>query len=159
MATALRHDLATEMRELGQRARAAAQILATTPRALKDQALRAGADRLRARESDILAANAKDMTAAQERGLRASLLDRLALDATRIEATAAGLAAIAELEDPVGTACMAASGRPASRSPSCRHARIARDEKKLSEPPRRIAALPALRHRAPASAVTFGRDS
>jgi glutamate-5-semialdehyde dehydrogenase len=103
MATALRHDLATEMRELGQRARAAAQILATTPRSLKDQALRAGADRLRARESDILAANAKDMTAAQERGLRASLLDRLALDASRIEAMAAGIEAIADLEDPVGT--------------------------------------------------------
>ena len=103
MATALRHDLATEMRELGQRARAAAQILATTPRASKDQALRAGAKRLRARESDILAANAKDMTAAQERGLRASLLDRLALDASRIEAMAAGIEAIADLEDPVGT--------------------------------------------------------
>jgi glutamate-5-semialdehyde dehydrogenase len=102
MATALRHDLATEMRELGQRARAAAQVLATTPRTPKDQALRAGADRLRARESDILAANAKDMTAAQERGLRASLLDRLALDASRIEAMAAGLEAIADLEDPIG---------------------------------------------------------
>ena len=103
MATALRHDLATEMRELGQRARAAAQILATAPRAPKDQALRAGAKRLRARESDILAANAKDVTAAQERGLRASLLDRLALDASRIEAMAAGIEAIADLEDPVGT--------------------------------------------------------
>ena len=103
MATALRHDLATEMRELGQRARAAAQILATAPRTSKDQALRAGAKRLRARESDILAANAKDMAAAQERGLRASLLDRLALDASRIEAMAAGIEAIADLEDPVGT--------------------------------------------------------
>ena len=103
MATALRHDLATEMRELGQRARAAAQILATAPRAAKDQALRAGARRLRARDSDILAANAKDMSAAQERGLRASLLDRLALDASRIEAMAAGIEAIADLEDPVGT--------------------------------------------------------
>ncbi|HSC09138.1 MAG TPA: glutamate-5-semialdehyde dehydrogenase, partial [Steroidobacteraceae bacterium] len=99
----MRHDLATEMRELGERARAAAQILATTPRATKDQALRAGAASLRARQSDILAANAKDMAAAQERGLRASLLDRLALDPARIEAMAAGLEAIAELEDPVGT--------------------------------------------------------
>ena len=43
------------------------------------------------------------MAAAQERGLRASLLDRLALDAARIEAMAAGLEAIADLEDPVGT--------------------------------------------------------
>jgi glutamate-5-semialdehyde dehydrogenase len=91
------------MHELGERARAAAQIMATTPRTVKDQALRAGADGLRARQSEILAANARDMAAAQERGLRASLLDRLALDAVRIEAMAAGLEAIARLADPVGT--------------------------------------------------------
>ena len=102
MATALRHDLEAEMRALGERARAAAQILATTPRARKDEALRAGAASLRARQNEILAANAKDMAAAQERGVRESLLDRLALDAVRIEAMAAGLEAIAELEDPVG---------------------------------------------------------
>jgi glutamate-5-semialdehyde dehydrogenase len=102
MATALRHDLAAEMRELGERARAAAQILATTPRASKDQALRAGASSMRAQQSDILAANARDMAAAQERSLRASLLDRLALDAVRIEAMAASLETIAGLDDPVG---------------------------------------------------------
>ncbi|HLT03155.1 MAG TPA: gamma-glutamyl-phosphate reductase, partial [Geminicoccaceae bacterium] len=109
MATALRHDLAAdhdleaEMRRLGERARAAARVLATTPRAPKDQALRAAAASLRARQSQILAANAKDMSAARERGLRNALLDRLALDAVRIEAMAAGLEAVAELEDPVGT--------------------------------------------------------
>ena len=90
------------MRELGERARAAARILAATPRALKDQALCAAADSLRARQSELLAANAKDMAAAQARGLRASLLDRLALDAVRVEAMAAGLEAVAALEDPVG---------------------------------------------------------
>jgi glutamate-5-semialdehyde dehydrogenase len=103
MATALRHDLAGEMRELGERARAAAHLLATTPRAVKDKALFAGASSLRAQQADILAANARDMAAAQERGVRASLLDRLALDAVRIEAMAAGLEAIAGLDDPVGT--------------------------------------------------------
>jgi glutamate-5-semialdehyde dehydrogenase len=102
MATAVRFDLTATMHELGARARAAAQVLATTPRAVKDRALRAGAKSLRARQSEILAANAKDMSAAQERGLRVSLLDRLALDAVRIEAMAAGLEAVAELEDPVG---------------------------------------------------------
>jgi len=103
MATALRRDLEAEMRTLGEQARAAAQVLATAQSTRKDQALRAGAASLRARQSEILAANAKDMSAAQERGLRASLLDRLALDAVRIEAMAAGLEAIAGLEDPVGT--------------------------------------------------------
>jgi glutamate-5-semialdehyde dehydrogenase len=102
MAIAVRFDLTATMRELGARARAAAQVLATTARAKKDEALRAGATSLRARQSEILAANAKDMAAAQERGLRASLLDRLALDAVRIEAMAAGLEVVAKLEDPVG---------------------------------------------------------
>jgi hypothetical protein len=59
----------------------------------------------------------------------------------------------------VGTFWIAASGRPASRRPACRHSRIAPEEWKLSEPPRRIAALPDLRHNAPASAVTLGRLS
>jgi glutamate-5-semialdehyde dehydrogenase len=103
MATAVRFDLTATMHELGAQACAAAQVLATTPRAAKDRALRAGAGSLRARQNEILAANAKDMSAAQERGLRASLLDRLALDAVRIEAMAAGLEAVAELKDPVGT--------------------------------------------------------
>jgi glutamate-5-semialdehyde dehydrogenase len=103
MATALRHDLDAEMQALGERARAAAQMLATTPRAAKDRALCAGAAALRDRQSEILAANAKDMAAAQERGLRAALLDRLALDGVRIEAMAAALEAVATLADPVGT--------------------------------------------------------
>ena len=103
MATALRHDLAADqdlaakMRELGERALAAARILAATPRALKDQALCAAAESLRDRQNELLAANARDMAAAHERGLRASLLDRLALDAVRVEAMAAGLEAVAEL--------------------------------------------------------------
>jgi glutamate-5-semialdehyde dehydrogenase len=102
MATALRHDLDAEMRALGREARAAAQILAITPRPAKDKALRAGAASLRGREADILAANAQDMAAAQARDLRPSLLDRLALDAVRIEAMAEGLEAVAGLDDPVG---------------------------------------------------------
>ena len=56
----------------------------------------------------------------------------------------------------VGTSWIAASGRPAARRPATRPAWIARDEWRLSEPPRRIAALPAFRQSAPASAVTFG---
>ena len=49
MATALRHDLEAEMQALGERARSAAQLLATTPRAAKDRALQAAAAALRAR--------------------------------------------------------------------------------------------------------------
>jgi glutamate-5-semialdehyde dehydrogenase len=102
MATALRHDLEATMYALGDSARAAARALATVPRAAKDRALLAGAGRLRADGAAILEANARDLGAARERGLRASLLDRLALDEGRIEAMAAGLEAVAALDDPIG---------------------------------------------------------
>jgi glutamate-5-semialdehyde dehydrogenase len=102
MATALRHDLEADMRALGERARSAARILATAPRATKDRALHAAAAALRARREEILAANARDLAAARERGLRASLLDRLALDGKRVEAMALGLEAVAALADPIG---------------------------------------------------------
>jgi glutamate-5-semialdehyde dehydrogenase len=102
MATALRHDLEASMQELGESARAAARVLATVRREAKDRALLAAALRLRAQRATILEANARDVSAARERGLRASLLDRLALDAARIEAMAAGLKAVAALDDPIG---------------------------------------------------------
>jgi len=54
---------------------------------------------------------------------------------------------------------IAASGRPAAARPSCMHAAIAWLERIASDPPRRMAALPDLRHSEAASAVTFGRDS
>ena len=59
----------------------------------------------------------------------------------------------------VGTSWIAASGSPAAASPATSPAWIACAERRLSEPPRRIAAFPAFRHSAPASAVTFGRLS
>jgi glutamate-5-semialdehyde dehydrogenase len=102
MATALRHDLETDMLALGERARQAARVLATTPRTAKDRALEAAASALRTRADEILAANAQDLAAARERGLRPALLDRLALDESRIEAMAAGLEAVVALPDPVG---------------------------------------------------------
>src|SRR5258708_1142584 len=59
----------------------------------------------------------------------------------------------------VGTSVMVASGKPASRKPCTRQSWIARQERKLSEPPRRITALPDFRHSTPASAATLGRLS
>ena len=60
----------------------------------------------------------------------------------------------------VGTSWIASSGRPAARQP-LDQAGVdrARRMRRLSEPPRRITALPALRQSAPASAVTLGRLS
>ena len=102
MATALRHDLAATMHQLGEDARTAARQLANTSGEAKDRALRAAAASLRASEDDILAANAKDMAAAEQRQLSPAMLDRLALNPSRVEAMAAGLEAIAAQADPVG---------------------------------------------------------
>jgi len=96
-------DLGAVMTDLGRRARAASATLAQAPRAAKDKALLAAAAALRGQTDRILEANARDVAAAEARGQRASLVDRLKLDAGRLDGIAAGLEAIAELPDPVGT--------------------------------------------------------
>jgi glutamate-5-semialdehyde dehydrogenase len=97
---AISADLAAAMAEIGRRARRAAAELALAPAAAKTAALYAAARAVRERESDILAANARDLGEAE--GLAPALRDRLALDARRLAAVADGLEAIAELPDPVG---------------------------------------------------------
>jgi len=94
--------LTDEMLSLGRAAKTASQKLAQAPREKKDLALRAMAAEIRAQAAKILAANERDMKAAREKGLSAALLDRLLLDAKRVEAMAAGLEGIAELPDPIG---------------------------------------------------------
>ena len=51
------------------------------------------------------------------------------------------------------------AGNPEACNPMVRHSAIAVLEARDSEPPRKIAALPDLRHRLAASTVTLGRDS
>jgi len=95
-------DLAATMAEIGQRARAAAAALALASAEAKVGALRAAARVVRARQGEILAANARDLEEAESEGLFAAMRDRLALNPKRLEAIAGGLEAIAELPDPVG---------------------------------------------------------
>jgi len=90
------------MTALGQAARAAATDLATTSGDQRNAALAAAAVALRSGSTAILAANEKDMAAAQERGLGGSMLDRLLLDEDRVEAMASGIETIIGLRDPVG---------------------------------------------------------
>jgi glutamate-5-semialdehyde dehydrogenase len=90
------------MHALGAAAVAAQAPLAQSSTAARNTALRAAATALRARHGAILEANNMDLAAARGRGLSAALLDRLALDAGRIEAMARGLEEIAALPDPVG---------------------------------------------------------
>jgi glutamate-5-semialdehyde dehydrogenase len=95
-------DPAALIAEMGRRARAAAAILALASTATKAAALKAAAAALRTRQDAIIAANGEDMARGKANGLSGALLDRLMLDAQRIEGMAAGLEAIAALPDPVG---------------------------------------------------------
>lgn len=93
----------TTITQLGQNARRAARQLAQLGSSVKSQALRAVAAALRANEDDILAANARDLATAADHGISGVMLDRLRLDAARIQAIAAGVAQVADLPDPIGT--------------------------------------------------------
>jgi glutamate-5-semialdehyde dehydrogenase len=95
-------DLAGEMRRLAEAARDASRVLGRAETRRKDDALRAAADAIRARQKRILAENAKDVAAARKAGQPAATLDRLALDPKRLEAIAAALREVAALPDPVG---------------------------------------------------------
>jgi glutamate-5-semialdehyde dehydrogenase len=90
------------MQTLGTAARAAAHVLALAPTAQKNEALGAMAAKLRRSAADILSENARDLENAKAKELKASFLDRLTLNAQRIEAMAKGLEDIAALPDPVG---------------------------------------------------------
>ena len=95
-------NIATDMQSMGRRARKALGDLASASAEKRNYALLAAATALRERAPGILAANAKDYASATARGTGEALLDRLLLDADRIEAMAAGLESIAMLPDPVG---------------------------------------------------------
>jgi len=95
--------LAAQMEALGARARAAAGLLAAAPTEAKNRALHAAAAAIRADADLILAANRRDLDTATGREMTAAMIDRLTLDARRIEAMAAGLEQVAALPDPVGT--------------------------------------------------------
>jgi len=95
-------DLNAQMAQIGRRAREAAAALSLASAASKIAALNNAAAAVRAREGDILAANARDLAEAGAQDLSLALRDRLALDPKRVEAIAAGLEAVAALPDPVG---------------------------------------------------------
>ncbi|WP_119461059.1 glutamate-5-semialdehyde dehydrogenase [Rhodospirillaceae bacterium SYSU D60014] len=95
-------DIQAVMRAIGVAAREAAAALALASADSRTAALKAAAAAIRRDAETILAANARDMAAAAQRNLTPALLDRLKLDATRVEAMARGLDEVAALPDPVG---------------------------------------------------------
>lgn len=84
-------------------AKKAAAELAVTSTAVKNKALLAMAHALLDRQQEILQANAEDMRAAADKGMKASMLDRLKLTEQRIAGMAEGLEQVAGLPDPVGS--------------------------------------------------------
>lgn len=85
-----------------ERARIATHALSIAPTALKNRALDAIADAIDARIPALVQANARDVAAAKAAGTDASIIDRLTLDAPRLQAIAAAVRDVVRLPDPVG---------------------------------------------------------
>ncbi|TMV14288.1 glutamate-5-semialdehyde dehydrogenase [Rhizobium sp. Td3] len=99
------------MTAIGTQAKAAARPLSIASTEQKNRALLAMAAAIEAAKDKILAANAKDLTAAEGAGIAASFIDRLTLNEARIDGIAEGIRSIAALADPVGEV-IAAWDRP-----------------------------------------------
>jgi glutamate-5-semialdehyde dehydrogenase len=95
-------DLLQRVTEIARTAKKASRALALAPTAVRDAALRAAAQALRADEAAILEANIKDLAAAKAKGLTEAMTDRLRLDHSRLEDIAVACEAVAKLPDPVG---------------------------------------------------------
>ena len=99
------------MTAIGRAAVAAQPVLASATSAQKNAALVAAARAIRKHSAAIIEANVRDMSSARARGLGNALLDRLELNAARVEGMARGIEEVAALPDPIGTV-MAEWDRP-----------------------------------------------
>jgi len=90
------------MKDLGERAARASKILVTASTEDKNETLRTSADCLVAATQEILDANLRDVRRAEASGTSETVIDRLRLDAVRVEAMAEGLRKLIQLPDPVG---------------------------------------------------------
>ena len=95
-------SLEDTMLAMGRAARQASAALREASPETKNKALLAAAGAIRAQSAQILAANEEDMRAAAAGDLSVALLDRLKLDASRVEAMAWAVEEVAKLPDPVG---------------------------------------------------------
>ncbi|MDQ3289104.1 MAG: glutamate-5-semialdehyde dehydrogenase [Pseudomonadota bacterium] len=92
----------SEMARMCAEARTGAAALQAAGANGRSKALLAIAEAIRAASDQILKANAVEVEAARAQGADKAFLDRLALDASRVDAIAAGVETIASQEDPVG---------------------------------------------------------
>lgn len=92
----------SELLEKAQKLAKAAKTLGILSTEEKNAALEKMAGRLVNEKAFILQENAKDIQIGKEKGLSASLLDRLLLTEQRIEQIVAGIHQLVGLEDPIG---------------------------------------------------------
>lgn len=90
------------MEILGRRAKSASREGAKLGTDAKNRGLITVAEKLIRQKAYLLEENTKDVEAAKEKGVKESLIDRLQLTESRIEAMAEGLCQVAALEDPIG---------------------------------------------------------
>ncbi|HXV47899.1 MAG TPA: glutamate-5-semialdehyde dehydrogenase [Candidatus Binatia bacterium] len=94
-------SLKEEALRLGKLAKAASRRLAPLSSSEKNRALLAMADKLQTRSDFLVAENQKDLEFAKERGLSSALLDRIALNPSRVLEMGKGIRDVAALDDPV----------------------------------------------------------
>jgi len=94
--------IADQIRTIAADARQASYLIARLSSAAKNALLMDMAMALNNNALHLIEENAKDLEAAEKKGLSSAMLDRLMLDRQRIEAMAAGLREVANLPDPVG---------------------------------------------------------
>ena len=92
----------TALQEQGRLAKAAAYVLAAAGTAKKNAALEAIADILTERRGEWLSANAQDVAAAREAGMRPAMLARLTLTEERVSGIVEAVRQVAALPDPIG---------------------------------------------------------
>ncbi|MBQ8390491.1 MAG: gamma-glutamyl-phosphate reductase, partial [Oscillibacter sp.] len=92
----------TQLEHQGALAKEAARVLATAGTAKKNEALSAIADILSARQAEWLEANAADIAAAKENGMRPAMLDRLTLTPERVAGIVDAVRQVISLPDPIG---------------------------------------------------------
>ena len=96
-------DIEKYMQQLGLQARQASRRIAKATTAQKNAALNAIAEVIDVNRGQLIHANEQDMQAGTDKGLNAALLDRLELNAARIDSMIEGLREVAALDDPVGS--------------------------------------------------------
>jgi len=91
-----------ELETKAKAAKAASRRMAYLSAEIKNKALHNISADILSKQKEILAANQIDYKEAQASGMNAAMLDRLMLDAGRLQAIAADVLSVAALPDPVG---------------------------------------------------------